>query len=175
MSTDFLYNSKRRVLYRSFDILINFFIPTFLYRLYYTDFFIAVIVEYIVFFSVFRNETVKLSASLETKSSHPLAASIVNHYSGCITDKIGEFGVDVGLPEVTGFKNHEGMGLSGSAEGHVICVGNLDLMETFNIEVVDEIHQMVNEWSLKGCTVIFAGIDNKVWSFRILLHRKLCL
>lgn len=49
-----------------------------------------------------------LAAALETKSSHPLSASIVNHYSGCLADKVKELGPTMGLPEVTQFKNQDG-------------------------------------------------------------------
>ena len=103
-----------------------------------------------------------LAASLETKSSHPLAACIVNHYSGCITDKIDEMGVAVGLPDVKNFKNHEGMGLSGHVSDHVVCVGNVDLMELFEVDVGEDIRNIIGEWSSEGCTVIMVGIDRKV-------------
>ena len=86
----------------------------------------------------------------------------MNHYSGCITDKIDEYGVAVGLPEVTGFKNNDGMGLSGKADDHLVCVGNLDLMESFGIKVEDREHSIIRDWSEQGCTVILVGIDGKV-------------
>ena len=112
-----------------------------------------------------RDETIKLAAAIETKSSHPLAACIVNHYSGCITDKIDNFGVAVGLPEVTDFKNHDGMGLSGNAGNNVVCVGNLDLMTSFEIEVGENVRELMGEWSMEGCTVIMVGVNGKVRVF----------
>ena len=105
---------------------------------------------------------IKLAASLETKSSHPLAACIVNHYSGCITDKIDEMGVAVGLPDVKKFKNHDGMGLSGDVSDHLVCVGNVALMNSFEVEVGDDIQSMIEQWGRDGCTVILVGVDGKV-------------
>ncbi|XP_057294920.1 probable cadmium-transporting ATPase [Hydractinia symbiolongicarpus] len=109
-----------------------------------------------------RNEAVAFAAALETKSSHPLAASIVNHYSGCITDKIDELGSTVGLPDVTGFKNESGMGLSGIINGNKVFVGNTALMQKHNVIVDVESKSCFEEWSLDGFTVIFVAIEQEL-------------
>ena len=102
------------------------------------------------------------AAALETKSSHPVAAAIVNHFSGCITDKIEQFGSQINLLDVAKFKNEAGMGLSGVVSEKAILVGNLDLMELYNVEVSREAKEYLDEWSLTGKTVVFVAIDSKV-------------
>ena len=107
-------------------------------------------------------DAIRLAAALETKSSHPLAACIVNHYSGCITDKISDFGVNVGLPEVTKFKNEDGLGLSGVIEEHSVYVGNLELLEKLNTEIDPADRVVFNEWSDDGQTVVFIIVDGRL-------------
>ena len=108
------------------------------------------------------------AAALETKSSHPVASAIVNHFSGCITDKIEEFGSHINLPEVRKFKNESGMGLSGIVRETDVLVGNLDLMKLYNVTVEVAEMNILNDWSSAGKTVVFVAIENKV-SFFLLL------
>lgn len=55
----------------------------------------------------------QLVASVEAKSSHPLAASIVSHVLVCVTDAVEAMGLSAGLYPVKQFKATEGMGVSG--------------------------------------------------------------
>lgn len=109
------------------------------------------------------------AAALETKSSHPVAAAIVNHFSGCITDKIDQFGSQINLPDVTQFKNEDGMGLSGAVVGGEddekdvqVLVGNLDLMNLYKIDVGEAEIEILNEWASHGKTVIFIATHGQV-------------
>lgn len=58
----------------------------------------------------------QLVASLEAKSSHPLASSIVSHVLVCVTDAVDTMGLDAGLFPVKNFKATEGLGVSGTVE-----------------------------------------------------------
>jgi Cation transport ATPase len=102
------------------------------------------------------------AAALETKSSHPVAAAIVNHFSGCITDKIAQYGAQINLPDVTKFKNESGMGLSGLVDGKQVLVGNLDLMQLYNVEVSNDDKNHLKMWSNLGRTVVFVAVNDKV-------------
>ncbi len=104
----------------------------------------------------------EMIAALEIKSSHPVASAIVNHYSGCITDKITNFGAGVGLPDVFDFTSTPGLGLSGQVNGHVVAVGNMQILRQKIAEVSTEADAVYNEWSNGGQTVIFVTIDTKV-------------
>jgi len=109
-----------------------------------------------------RNEALMKAAALETKSTHPIAASIINHYTGCITNKITEFGKQVGLPEVSKFKNEDGMGLSGLFDDKKVLVGNLEIMQVNDVVIDVEYKIRRKEWLLRGYTVVFIAIDNEI-------------
>lgn len=106
----------------------------------------------------------KKAAALETKSTHPIASTIINHYSGCITSKISELGAQVGLPDVSKFKNEDGLGLSGLINNQIVLVGNLELMQVYNMDIDEEYIQCHKAWLLDGCTVVFVAVDNEVKS-----------
>ena len=104
----------------------------------------------------------KLVVALEAKSSHPVAAALVNHYSGCITDKIASFGANVGLPDVTDFTSVPGQGLKGTVSGHAVVVGNLKLLRDCSVQVSLMAERLFASWSNRGQTVIFCSIDRQV-------------
>uniref|UniRef100_A0A7M5TRC8 P-type Cu(+) transporter n=1 Tax=Clytia hemisphaerica TaxID=252671 RepID=A0A7M5TRC8_9CNID len=109
-----------------------------------------------------RSDAVMYAAALETKSSHPVAAAIVNHFSGCITDKIEQFGSQINLPDVTKFKNEAGMGLSGVVSEKEVLVGNLDLMQLYSVLVSDKEKTLLEDWSNMGRTVVFVANEGRL-------------
>ena len=68
-------------------------------------------------------EMMHLLASLESKSEHPIAKSIVKHYNSN------------NLAEVTDFKMHIGNGVSGIINNSRIMAGNRKFLETENIRL----------------------------------------
>jgi len=108
------------------------------------------------------NEMLELIAALEVKSSHPVASALVNHYSGCITDKIANFGTSVGLPDVIDFISVPGFGLKGSVSGYEVIVGNLKMLRQSTPHVPLEVEKLFTAWSDTGQTVIFCSIDCKL-------------
>ena len=73
-----------------------------------------------------KNEMMYLLASLESKSEHPLAKAIVNHYN------------KTELADVKDFKIHIGKGVSGTINNSKIMAGNKRLLEMENIPIKDE-------------------------------------
>ena len=71
-------------------------------------------------------EMMYLLSSLESKSEHPLAKSIVNHYN-CSE-----------MAEVDDFKMNIGMGVSGKINGSRIMAGTKKFMESQNIPVKED-------------------------------------
>lgn len=67
-------------------------------------------------------EMMYLLTSLESKSEHPLAKSIVEHYDGDLAD-------------VTDFRMHLGNGISGTVNGSKIIAGNKQLLKSENIHL----------------------------------------
>ena len=72
-----------------------------------------------------------LLASLESKSEHPLAKAIVNHYN------------KNNLAEVSDFQMLIGNGVKGKINGNIILAGNKRLLEIENIKLPDE-HKLTN-------------------------------
>lgn len=71
------------------------------------------------------SDMIKLLASLESKSEHPLAKAIVKHYN------------KHDFYEVKDFKMSIGHGVSGIVDGHEILAGNAKLLKSKNIKIFD--------------------------------------
>ena len=72
-------------------------------------------------------EMMRLLASLESKSEHPLAKAIMNYHN------------DSDLEEVEDFKMHIGKGVSGTINNSKIIAGNKEFLESENINLKDDI------------------------------------
>ncbi|MCF6289985.1 MAG: heavy metal translocating P-type ATPase [Desulfobacterales bacterium] len=98
-----------------------------------------------------EKELLKLAASLEKGSEHPLAAAIV--------EGAGQRGVRAGA--VTDFSSITGKGVAGLMDDKKILLGNKKLLDDFSIdpgELADLAEQMRGE----GKTVMFVARDNSV-------------
>jgi Cu+-exporting ATPase len=71
-----------------------------------------------------ESELLRLAASLERASEHPLAAAIV--------DGAGERGLD--LAEASDFASVTGKGVTGSVAGRLVALGNLRLLEQLGVD-----------------------------------------
>ena len=91
-----------------------------------------------------EEDLIKIAASLENGSSHPIAQAIIN-YAG-----LNEIEFD----EIDDFKNIPGKGIIGAIDGKEYYAANESLIEGSKFEVSrDEI----NAFSAQGKTVIFVG------------------
>jgi Cu+-exporting ATPase len=100
--------------------------------------------------SIDEAELLRLAASLERGSEHPLAAAIVR---GAEKRKLQ-------LMDATDFQYSTGKGLTGKVDGHTIALGNRALMTDQSIELgslVDQAEQKRGE----GHTVMFVAIDGR--------------
>jgi len=98
-----------------------------------------------------EDRLLKLAASLEKSSEHPLAAAIV----AGTTDK--------GIPPVTvtEFDSITGKGVTGTVEGITVLLGNLKLMNDAGV-VTDELAERAETMRKEGQTVMFVAVDNKL-------------
>jgi Cu+-exporting ATPase len=99
-----------------------------------------------------QTDVLRLAASLERGSEHPLAAAIVN---AAQESKIE-------LANVDGFQSLTGRGIVGTVAGRTAALGNRQLMEELKIVLGDE---LVNEADLSrrdGRTVMFLAVDGKL-------------
>ena len=112
-------------------------------------------------FGLHERAALRLAAALESKSSHPLAAAIVNEFSGCDTEMVKW--QSAGLPEVSRFELHEGQGISGIVDGHLVQIGNYEFLhhiagKTLNKNTEDK----YTKWCNESKTVIFVCVDGKL-------------
>ncbi len=94
---------------------------------------------------------VKLAASLEQGSEHPLAAAIVE---GAKTRGIA-------LVTVADFASTTGKGVSGTIEGHHVALGNAKLMDDLHV-AAGELGARAESMRGDGQTVMFVAVDGKI-------------
>jgi Cu+-exporting ATPase len=97
------------------------------------------------------DELLRLAASLERGSEHPLAAAIL----AAAQEK--------GLPlaETEAFESLTGKGLTGTVAGKRVALGNRALLSQFGIEA-DTLEGRANALRAEGATVIFTAVDGRV-------------
>ncbi|UCH49382.1 MAG: heavy metal translocating P-type ATPase [Betaproteobacteria bacterium] len=95
-----------------------------------------------------EDEILRLGASLERASEHPLAAAIV----------AGARGRKLELAEVDRFESHTGKGVSGDIEGRTVAIGNNRLMDELNIDFGPLANQ-ADAMRAEAQTVMFVVVD----------------
>ncbi len=93
-------------------------------------------------------ETLRLAASLEQASEHPLAAAIIAGAK--------ERGLQVAKPE--GFRSYTGKGISGKVDGREVAVGNLALFEELSIDS-KPLREHADALRQQGQTVMLVAVD----------------
>ncbi len=97
-----------------------------------------------------EDEVLRLAASLERASEHPLAEAIVRG--------AGERGIS--LAPTDRFESITGQGVRGNIDGRAVALGNLKLLETLSIDP-GELPTEAESGRAKGQTVMFVTIDGK--------------
>ena len=97
------------------------------------------------------DDLLRLTASLERSSEHPLAAAIVR--------EAGDRGL--ALVETHGFEAPSGKGVKGRAEGHDIVIGNRRIMADAGV-TTDAVDAEADALRADGATVVFVAIDGKI-------------
>jgi P-type Cu+ transporter len=97
---------------------------------------------------VHESEVLRLAASLERGSEHPLAAALIAAAK------------DRGLALVEGREFHyqTGRGVTGKVDGHAVIAGNEKLFEELNIRI-ELLSQRAHELRRSGQTLIFIAVD----------------
>ncbi|HEX8408016.1 MAG TPA: heavy metal translocating P-type ATPase [Thermoanaerobaculia bacterium] len=97
-----------------------------------------------------ENEMLRLAASVERASEHPLAAAIVAGAE--------QRGIDI--PRAQHFESITGKGVYGAAEGRRVTLGNRALLEELRIDAQD-LFAFAESLRNSGQTVMFVVIDNR--------------
>ena len=97
-----------------------------------------------------ENELVRLAASIERSSEHPLAAAIVR----------GAEARGVELAAAEDFQSVTGKGVTGRVDGRTIALGNIKLLEDAGI-AVGNLPQQADVGRSEGQTVMFLAVDGR--------------
>lgn len=100
--------------------------------------------------SVDEKELLRLAASLEHGSEHPLAHAIVKG-----AEKKG-----ISLIDAKDFESITGKGVKGKVDGRSVALGNKKLLEDLKIEI--KMSEVVEKFRLEGQTVMFVVADGKL-------------
>ena len=97
-----------------------------------------------------EQELLRLVASLERVSEHPLAGAIVS----------GANERGVALADVQAFESVTGKGVMGTVDGRQVTVGNARMLESFSISV-EALKPKADELRQNGQTVMFIAVDGR--------------
>ena len=101
--------------------------------------------------SLTEQQLLRLVASLENVSEHPLATAIVS----------GARERGVALAEVTEFESLTGKGVMGTIEGRRVAIGNAKKLQSLALSV-ESLKPKADELRRDGQTVMFVAVDNRV-------------
>lgn len=96
-------------------------------------------------------EFLRLTASLEQGSEHPLAAAIVR----------GAREQGLALAEAKDFQSTTGGGVAGQVDGRGVLVGKPDFLREQGVKGVETMESRAAELQSQGRTVIFAAVDGR--------------
>ncbi|MCA9012152.1 MAG: heavy metal translocating P-type ATPase [Planctomycetaceae bacterium] len=96
-----------------------------------------------------QDDILRLTASVESQSEHPLAQAVVRRAKAD----------ELKVPEAKDFNSITGGGVSASVAGHKVLIGKADLLEQQSISDVPSGRERAVEDQSKGATVIFVAID----------------
>lgn len=111
------------------------------------------VVEYKSFNPEYDDEALlKILASVEAYSEHPLGKAITSYYKENNEE----------LLDIQNFIVNPGKGITANLGEKSILVGNLKLIKGVDINLNKDIINISEEFTKKGCTVIYLSIDNKL-------------
>jgi Cu+-exporting ATPase len=97
-----------------------------------------------------ESDLLRLAASLERGSEHPLAGAIV----GSAQDKA------IALSEAKDFRSFTGQGVTGVVEGRRVALGNATLFQDLGISL-GNLRQEAEDARREGATVVFLAVDRQ--------------
>ena len=103
-----------------------------------------------------RGELLQLAGALEFASEHPIAAAVARAASAQADAEA------IGLPEVEGFVNYEGLGVSGVVDGHAVVVGRRSwLADEWSMHLDAQTAAAADAAAQAGQTPVFVGWDGQ--------------
>ncbi len=101
--------------------------------------------------NISEEDLIQLTASLESKSEHPLAAAILEKAKS----------KNISLVQPDSFQSLSGSGLIGTVNGKTIIAGRYDMMKEYSIRT-DSMEQSFKELLNNGSTVICVAVEGEL-------------
>lgn len=98
-----------------------------------------------------EKDLLRIAASLERSSEHPLATAIV----AAATDK------NIALSNVSDFSSVTSGGVSGTVDGQAVLVGKRELLEDNGITIPPPLLEQASQWQSEGKTVLYVSMAGK--------------
>jgi len=98
-----------------------------------------------------EDRIVRLVASLERGSEHPLAAAIVEAANAN----------RIPLIPADGFRSLTGRGVVGTIGGHEVAAGNESLLQELGVPLLERLHPKADEMRRNGQMVVYAAVDGE--------------
>lgn len=97
----------------------------------------------------------KLAASLNQNSEHPLSNAVLTEFKNENQD----------FEKVESFENISGKGVKGIMNGETVLLGNSALLKQFNIEIPSSLHNKITKNENRAKTISFLAKGNEVLGF----------
>jgi len=107
-----------------------------------------------------KNEILKLAASLNQNSEHPLSNAVLNQFK-----KSFDSAQDEKFDKVENFENISGKGVKGIINQEEILLGNESLLKHFNINIPEDLKQKVIAKQNEAKTISYVAKGGKVLGF----------
>lgn len=98
------------------------------------------------------HEILRIAASVDTHSEHPIADAIVK----------GAKGKGIELKKIENFESVTGKGVTGIYEGKKVGLGNARLLDEFDASIDKNREKEVIEWQSTGQTVMYLLVDGNI-------------
>lgn len=108
----------------------------------------------IIGLEVLEKDILRLAASVEASSEHPLADAIVR--------KARVEGLD--LLEIQEFNSFVGKGVKAVVEDREIIIGNRSLLKDNNIQITNQVESDILQLEIEGKTVVIMGMNGSLFS-----------
>lgn len=95
-----------------------------------------------------HDELIRLVASVENNSEHPVAEAVVNYARSR--------GIQIHASDY--FKNIEGMGVTAIVDGDMIAIGSEKLMSLFSIDI-SEVEEQSNTFASEGKSILLCAVN----------------
>ncbi|MBF8456224.1 copper-translocating P-type ATPase [Kaistella sp. G5-32] len=98
-----------------------------------------------------KSLVLKLAASLNQNSEHPLSNAVLNEFKK----------ENRAFEKVENFENISGKGVKGTINGEIVILGNTSLLKQFNIEIPGPLKQKITENEDQAKTISFLAKGNQ--------------